>query len=357
MSDRLEPIGDVLARLGIAPAIDWSPEELVGMAPTEQVAHALAELQAKHDGLEADHPQRAILGAAIRRGTLALEKCRRRDELQAARPAGCWCLGAGGCQPVAVGLDDGALLDEQGEPVFGFREYCGCPEGALLKGEIARLRVLDEARRRRERVQRLWDSTGIPDCFRELNLETLRARVPAYSGTLATLQKEWLPGTAWLVLHGRHGRGKTGLAVGLCKELLRRRYHVLFRNLPSLLTTLRGAIGDHERTAELERTLGEVDVLVLDDVGAGGRTDPRTGQLRPTDWADEVLFRLIEERHGNRRRTLLTSNLAPRDLAAYLTERVWERIRERAENRWVVLLDARDSLRDPEIAPTNGVLL
>jgi DNA replication protein DnaC len=67
--------------------------------------------------------------------------------------------------------------------------------------------------------------------------------------------------------------------------------------------------------AEFERFAG-MDLLVLDDVGAA----------RPTEWIEEVNYRLINRRYEEDRPTLFTSNLTPAQLSAVLGERVMSRL-------------------------------
>ena len=117
-------------------------------------------------------------------------------------------------------------------------------------------------------------------------------------------------------LIGPVGSGKTHSVVGLGKLALALGYGVWFVNMPQLFHWLRQTYdpkGKHTHTgwdwernrdvrreheATLLEDLTEVEVLILDDLGAE----------RPTDWVRERLYLVVNQRWQAQRITLFTSN-------------------------------------------------
>lgn len=101
----------------------------------------------------------------------------------------------------------------------------------------------------------------------------------------------------FLYLHGRPGRGKTHLAVGAAYRLARQGYRALF-------------VGEAEYMEKLYRSFrsgGEppdytwAEVLVLDDFG----------KIKPSDFAYQSLYALIEHANAHCKTLIVTSNYEP----------------------------------------------
>jgi len=108
---------------------------------------------------------------------------------------------------------------------------------------------------------------------------------------------DWIDAHDNLVLCGPTGIGKSWLACALGHKACRDNRSVLYRRVPKLFGDLALARGDG-RYARIVRTLGSVQLLILDDWGL----EPLDAQGR------HDLLEILEERYG-RRSTIITSQL------------------------------------------------
>ena len=118
----------------------------------------------------------------------------------------------------------------------------------------------------------------------------------------------------WLVLLGANGSGKTHLAAAIAGYRLEQGDRVAFATAPDLLDELRATFSPDsaERFDPLFRRLRDAGLLVLDDLGvekSGG-------------WAQEKLYQLLNYRHLGRRPTVITSDVALKDLEPRIASRL-----------------------------------
>lgn len=252
-----------------------------------------------------DHPQRALIleGFHEARRLVAAEgvDVARRRLLAPDEPVDLVCPRCKG-----VGWLRQDLLP--GTPGFGTSVECSCGLVARRTAEV------------------LFGQSRIPAEYADLGLETFPDRHLA-SKVLAWWQDR---PTAWLMLAGDLGVGKTGLTIGVLKLALAAGRSVLFRSLVELLSDIRATYRTRDATApdeaDMVAALKRVDVLALDDIGAE----------RATGWAQERLFELINHRYNERRTTILTTNLGPGEMAEHLGDRVVSRIDGMA---WILQID------------------
>ncbi|WP_369214994.1 ATP-binding protein [Streptomyces flavofungini] len=125
-----------------------------------------------------------------------------------------------------------------------------------------------------------------------------------------------------LLLLGVTGVGKTFEAYGAMRELSVSGVYGEWAvtTAADLYAALRPRHGvDSE--AEFRRYRG-ARLLLIDDLGA---------ERKPTEFTEEINFRLINWRYENHLPTLMTSNVEPKDLAVRLGDRVISRLAEMCE--------------------------
>ena len=125
-----------------------------------------------------------------------------------------------------------------------------------------------------------------------------------------------------LLLYGTPGVGKTHLAAIIAQKLIKSGKTVIFCDIPSLLDAMKATFNNTEKQASLDdvmKSLEEVEMLILDDIGAEN----------PTEWAAERLYLVINNRYNagkpiiatsNFNATELTSRLKTRDKSGHLIE-------------------------------------
>ncbi len=162
--------------------------------------------------------------------------------------------------------------------------------------ELARQREAERVRRERHDLE-----ARIPVRFRTAEVDNPKVR-------------EWISSETSLLMVGPTGVGKTHQAFGIIRELDRQAWE--FITAADLFASLRPRQG-YDTEALMQRYC-RTGLLVIDDLGAS----------KPTDWTDEITFRLINTRYENLRRTVITSNLPVPELKKVIGERVSSRLTE-----------------------------
>jgi DNA replication protein DnaC len=165
----------------------------------------------------------------------------------------------------------------------------------------------------------------IPLRFASCELETYRAtdaNVEAFEmvqGYAARWPEQCNTGES-LVMIGDVGTGKTHLAVGLLKHVVRSgkaaRYCTVAELLREIRATWKGQ-GDRTETQMVEY-FGSLPLLVLDEIGATNGTDNER----------VILFDVLNERYEKMLPTIVCGNVSAEELPKVLDERVVDRLRE-----------------------------
>lgn len=120
-----------------------------------------------------------------------------------------------------------------------------------------------------------------------------------------------------LLYSGDPGIGKSHLSVCIVRELMvHKNASCIFTSVPKLLTMIRSTFSRNSEVTELDlmQALEEVDVLVLDDIGAE----------KDSDWTTEKIFELIDSRAG--KHTIYTTNLSSIELDQKIGKRNFSRL-------------------------------
>jgi DNA replication protein DnaC len=108
-----------------------------------------------------------------------------------------------------------------------------------------------------------------------------------------------------LLFVGTVGVGKTHLAVGIIKDLIREKgIHCLFCDYRELLKSIQNSYNASVQATEMEilRPVFEAEVLVLDELGA----------VRSTEWVFDTVNYVLNSRYNDNRTTIITTNFPDR---------------------------------------------
>jgi len=167
-----------------------------------------------------------------------------------------------------------------------------------------------------EREERRLAAAHIPERYRRCTLDSFD---PAFKGADASLGKALLTARRFveeypadtagkgLLFTGSIGVGKTHLAVGVLRRLVRERgVKGLFCDYRELLKAIQNSYNPQVNTTELEllKPVFAAEVLVLDDIGA----------QKPTEWAWDTVALILNTRYNDKQSTIITTNYP--DLAA-----------------------------------------
>lgn len=173
-----------------------------------------------------------------------------------------------------------------------------------------------EAAKERE-LARLLDLSGMKPAMARMTFENFRPDGPGLPAALAAASDYASNPDGWLYLRGRYGCGKTHLLAAIATELMRQRIGALYVVVPDLLIKLRATFdrGTDETFRERLDRIATCDVLLLDDLGAE----------RSTNWVNEQLYTLINERYLARRPLVVASNLSPEAIGGRIGSRLGDR--------------------------------
>lgn len=201
------------------------------------------------------------------------------------------------------------------------------------------------------RFKAVWGACGIP---LRLAHATLANYLPNSAEKEAALLKcqtfaanglENIRQGRGLFLQGPVGTGKSHLSVALLREIIENHlecfgtppsqldlfdeysfdgYQCCLVSVVELLESLRESVGSAKKKEAVRRRLHRIkcdDFVILDDIGAE----------RPSPFAEEQLFTIIDVRYRTRRSTFFTSNCTMKELEAQIGERSVSRIFEMCE--------------------------
>lgn len=180
-------------------------------------------------------------------------------------------------------------VDESGE-----FHFASCPECAKRQ-KAAQFIDLSIAPRFRECTVQNW-KTPLPE------MKKVREEVSSWCRSIDAKLKRG----ACIVMSGESGTGKTHLASAICMHALRKGYTAKLLKASEFFEEIfktyeKQMPGEpiHPATSEVMNTFADIDLLILDDLGASS-ADGHRGDL---------LFDLLDRRYNLVRSTIITSNL------------------------------------------------
>lgn len=213
--------------------------------------------------------------------------------------------------------------DERHGATIGLERVCDCEQAKRIaevekEQEEAKGRER-EARERGKAEQLRFEAAGMPSMWqRERSLSKWMrdeaSRQVAYEAAVSfgvSLSKKRKAMSLYIV--GDIGVGKTFLCSCLCADLVRRKVRVLWRNVSDVLREIRASFDKKagNREQEVIDSFLKPAVLVLDDLG----------KERPTEWALEQLFSVVNARYDAGKPMLVTTNYGGEELVKRLTPR------------------------------------
>ncbi|MCL6455082.1 MAG: ATP-binding protein [Alicyclobacillus sp.] len=185
---------------------------------------------------------------------------------------------------------------------------CECSEfvaaQAQRDAERKAQREAEERHREQERIERLFQTSGLPARWRHRTFDGFQ-RTDANRDAFDRA-KQYADGFdategRGLLFTGSVGTGKTHLAAAITMQLISRGHWVVFGTITSLLNDIRHTYDDdaRESMADVLRRLKRCELLVIDDLG----------KERVTDWVEEVVFEVINARYDDNKALVVTTNL------------------------------------------------
>ena len=214
-------------------------------------------------------------------------------------------------------------VEYKGRMVPGFYcQKCGDEMDAILKAEDEE-REAAKDRAYKERTRQLFEQSNLGVKFERATFDAWERR----DGTQAAFnacQKwacNWPPKNGQgLVIEGPTGSGKTHLAAAITHELLDKGVEVIFQSVPDLLLRIRGSYNRNAEFTEEQiiRRLVDIELLVLDDLGAE----------KMTDWTETTIYNLIDQRYRHERPVIITTNLNLSEIGDRIGPRTMDRLVE-----------------------------
>ena len=199
-----------------------------------------------------------------------------------------------------------------------FYPVCPCE---MEEDRLQRERLVGQ--RKTAKLESLFESCTIGEAMTVAGFENFIERPGAEAAHAAALEYAGdLPGKLeagqGLIIVGPPGCGKSHLVSAAAQRAKEAGYSVLYERAPKLLMRLRAAYNSQSSACELEmiEALGRVDLLVIDDLGAEKRTD----------WSEQTIYTIIDERYSSSRATMITTNLSLEELEEKVGCRTMDRL-------------------------------
>lgn len=152
-------------------------------------------------------------------------------------------------------------------------------------------------------ARRLGDEPKSP----RKNMEDILSRTMTYMKNFSEVNDNFL-------FYGNSGTGKTFLSHCIARELLDKGFFVVYRTSEELIQNLRKI--RFENDSALEELLIDCDLLIIDDLG--------TEQIN--EFSKTELFNILNKKLLKRKKMLISTNYALKELVAIYSERITSRL-------------------------------
>lgn len=181
---------------------------------------------------------------------------------------------------------------------------------------------------KQQEIARILESSRLPELLKEKTFGNFEV-TPGTKEAYERAQKFCNEGGRGILLAGPCGVGKSHLAAAIMNHEAEKNREFAFCTTPELLDDIKRAYNSREETSDLLELVKNIDLLLLDDLGAE----------KTTEWVAERFFVIINARLTRKKATIITTNyIKPSDLIEKLGggvagQRIVSRIREMCD--WV----------------------
>lgn len=199
----------------------------------------------------------------------------------------------------------------------------GCMRDELIKLQAEKIRIDEDFRKRN--VERLLDSLDIPNRFLSCTLQNYEPvnddaqRVLKVCQAYANRWTERLKKGGGLVMCGKPGTGKNHLALAIARHAItEHQSSAVFTTALKIAREYKStwSKGSTRTEDDVIRYFTKPDLLIIDEVGVQFGSDAEK----------LIMFEIINTRYERMKPTILISNQTKEELAAFIGERVIDRM-------------------------------